>query len=144
MHTDQHAKSDRVRERTFPCTPDQVGQARRWAASVYADAGADPDVPVLLVSEVATNCVLHAGGGCFKVRIDVCELWIEVWDESYVLPHRRVADETSESGRGLELLAMLAEGYEFVLGTAGKAVCFQPKAAFAGDPGLPRTRGEAT
>ncbi|MFC9505431.1 ATP-binding protein [Streptomyces sp. NPDC057002] len=127
MHTDQHAVTDRVAERVFPRAPEQVGRARRWAASVYADAGADPDACYLLVSEVATNAVIHATGADFTVRIHQDELWIELWDGSPVEPQRRQARPDSEGGRGLELLDLMAPGYEVVLGTTGKCVCFQPK-----------------
>lgn len=134
MRTDQHTRSNVVAEKTFPCTPDQVGPARRWAAAIYADAGADPDVCRLLVSELATNSVLHAQGESFQVRIHREALWVEVCDESYDLPRRQptteMADdgslEPSEHGRGLELLESLAPGFETCLMRGGKAVRFQP------------------
>lgn len=130
MRTERHASNTEVLERSFSCSPDQVGQARRWAASVYAEAGADPDTSdtcCLLVSEVATNAVVHAGGDRFWVRIHRADLRVEVWDSSYKMPCRLPSDEDSEGGRGLELLDALAPGFEVVLGRLGKGVCFQPK-----------------
>ncbi|MCP9986808.1 MULTISPECIES: ATP-binding protein [Streptomyces] len=131
MHTERHAYAGEMRERVFACSPDQVGPARRWAAAVYAEAGVTPEtveVCCLLVSEVTTNAVVHAGGGEFRVRIHERDLWIEVWDQApYTLPRHRAADEGAEHGRGLELLDLLAPGYEVVLGCAGKAVRFRPK-----------------
>ncbi|MFI7083901.1 ATP-binding protein [Streptomyces anulatus] len=133
MHTQQHASTDAVRERTFPCTPDQVRAARRWAAAVYSEAGADSDMSeacCLLVSEVATNSVLHAGGDSFRVRIHRADLRVEVWDSSRRMPQRRVTGADSESGRGLELLDLLAPGFAVVCEEGGKSVCFRPKVSF--------------
>lgn len=134
MHTEQHARTDLVVEESFPCTPDQVSPARRWAARVYAEAGVDPDVCRLLVSEAATNAILHSGSSKFQVRIHTTELWVEVCDETPALPQHRptteeLADgtlEPSENGRGLELLSRFAPGWEVRLRNGGKAVRFQP------------------
>ncbi|MFE4527129.1 ATP-binding protein [Streptomyces anulatus] len=130
MHTQQHVSTDAVQEKAFACTPDQVGAARRWAATVYAEAGADSDMAEtcrLLVSEVATNAVLHAGGEFFRVRIHRQDLRVEVWDSSSQLPRRRVVGAHSESGRGLELLDLLAPGFDVMCEASGKTVRFQPK-----------------
>ncbi len=136
MHTDQHASTTGVSERFFPCAPEQVAEARTWAAETYDAAGVDPEVSEvcrLLVSELATNSVVHARTA-FTVRIHKTELWVEVCDHSCALPQRR--DEpcplTSEGGRGLELLTLLAEEYDFVRRPTGKVVCFRPKIAFVG------------
>lgn len=120
------AEPEWVVERAFRRTPDQVGPARRWAASVYADAGADPEACRLLVSEAATNAVVHASGDSFRVRIHTKELWVEVWDDSPALPRREVAGEDSEGGRGLELMELLAPGYQVAIAGQGKALRFQP------------------
>lgn len=134
MHTEQHACTDQVVEESFPCTPDQVGPARRWAAQVYADAGFDPDVCRLLVSEAATNAILHSGSSKFQVRIHLVELWVEVCDETPALPQHRptneeLADgteEPSENGRGLPLLSAFAPGWQVRMRNGGKAIRFQP------------------
>lgn len=134
MRTSQRTCSTVVAERTFPCTPDQVGPARRWAASVYAEAGEDPDTCRLLVSEMATNAVMHTESSEFRVRVHPTELWVEVCDQSWETPHRRPTterlddgtSEPSEHGRGLELLEMLAPGYEILLRDGEKGVRFRP------------------
>lgn len=114
-------------ERSFACVPESVAAARRWAKTLYASAqGADPDACELLVSEVATNAVQHTAGAEFKVRI-FASCWIEIWDGSYTVPQRRQATEESTGGRGLEIMELLAPGYEIVLGRHGKAVRFLPK-----------------
>jgi anti-sigma regulatory factor (Ser/Thr protein kinase) len=131
MHTEQHASTVGVVERTFPCAPEQVRRARRWAAWVYEEAGADPDDIYLLVSELATNAVVHAGTA-FVVRIHSDELWVEVCDWSDAMPRFEDPTAESESGRGLELLAVMAEEVAVEALPTGKLVCFRPKIAYRG------------
>lgn len=80
----------------------------------------------LLVSEAVTNAVRHGAGEEFTVVV-LADLWIEVWDDSPVLPRRRVADPDSEGGRGLQLLELCAPGYQVLETTGGKALRFLPK-----------------
>ncbi|MEU6479485.1 hypothetical protein ABZ858_21835 [Streptomyces sp. NPDC047017] len=83
---------------------------------------------------MATNSVVHSGSTEFQVRIHRTELWVEVCDQSYDLPeHKPTAErlddgtvEPLEHGRGLELLALLAPGYEVWLRNYGKGVRFRP------------------
>ncbi|MER8003307.1 ATP-binding protein [Streptomyces sp. NPDC095613] len=119
-------------EAVFAREPQSVRSARRWAREVYAGQGADPglcDTCELLVGEVAANAVVHAVGDAFRVRV-LGSLTVEVWDEAYVVPRRRMAAPDSESGRGLELVHALADGYQVRLGRYGKAVCFRPAGAW--------------
>ncbi|MFJ1595356.1 ATP-binding protein [Streptomyces sp. NPDC088261] len=132
MHADRHVQgpSDEglLAERSFESRPESVSIARRWAGAVCSTVdGADVHLCELLVSEVATNAVRHAEGLSFQVRIFYPSLRLEIWDGSHRLPERRVATEGSVSGRGLEILELLAPGYRVVLGSEGKGICFQPK-----------------
>ncbi|WP_344271559.1 ATP-binding protein [Streptomyces hebeiensis] len=102
------------------------------ARGVYAGQGVETglcDTCESLVGEVAANAVVHAVGDAFRVRV-LSSLTVEVWDEAYVVPRRRVATPDSESGRGLELVHALADGYQVRLGRYGKAVCFRPAGAW--------------
>jgi hypothetical protein len=47
----------------FPGEPGRVQDARRWAAALLAQAGADPGIAELLASELVTNAVLHTLSG---------------------------------------------------------------------------------
>lgn len=47
----------------FPGEPCRVQDARRWAAALLAQAGADPETGELLASELVTNAVLHTRSG---------------------------------------------------------------------------------
>ncbi|MEV7902145.1 ATP-binding protein [Streptomyces anulatus] len=101
--------------------------ARSWATEVYsANGGPEPDICELLVSEVATNAVLHGEGSEYRVTV-----WgdhsIEVWDASPKEPQRRYADEEETCGRGLELLEALAPNYTVSAEVGGKSVRFTPK-----------------
>jgi hypothetical protein len=49
--------------RVFPGEPGQVREARRWAASLLARAGADPEAAALLTSELVTNALAHTLSG---------------------------------------------------------------------------------
>ena len=47
----------------FPGEPCRVQDARRWAAALLAEAGADPGIGELLASELVTNALLHTRSG---------------------------------------------------------------------------------
>jgi hypothetical protein len=47
----------------FPGEPCRVQDARRWAAALLAQAGADPQIAALLTSELMTNAILHTLSG---------------------------------------------------------------------------------
>lgn len=130
MRTDRYRTVRRdslLAEETFASRPESVASARSWAGHVYASAGGDPDPVKLLVSEVVTNAVRHAGGPAFTVCV-LASLWVEVWDSApFAVPRRRVATEDSTDGRGLEILELLAPDYYVVLTRCEKGVCFRPK-----------------
>ena len=94
--------------------PSSAAEARRFAADVLCEWREDPlsDAVVLLVSELVTNAVLHAGS---PVQV---ALWrragnvrVEVADESSVMPGVRDYDDEATTGRGLDLVEMMAQGW---------------------------------
>jgi hypothetical protein len=118
----------------YPCTALAVGQARAFAGRAYAPyPWVDHDTVKLLVSETATNAVLHAGGGGFDL---ICHapvegsVQIEVHDRSKAEPQRRPHTEWDSHGRGLELLDLLAPGWAVVTTLTGKGLVF----TLAADP----------
>ncbi|MEU3979660.1 ATP-binding protein [Streptomyces sp. NPDC026672] len=126
-----HLPSQFQAARTFCREANTVPTARSWTRKFYADLGADEDLLdtcALLITEVAANAVVHGAGDEYTVTVG-SDLWIEVWDESPLLPRHREHDLTSEGGRGLDLLEMLAPGYKVVEDAirGGKCVRFQPK-----------------
>jgi anti-sigma regulatory factor (Ser/Thr protein kinase)/DNA-binding XRE family transcriptional regulator len=99
--------------RRFPGQPDQVAKARRF---VRTHSGLCPmlDEAVLLTSELCTNAVRHSmsgEGGFFEVAVHrgPDSLRIEVRDDgSETGPVVRDFDELAESGRGLEIVGLVA------------------------------------
>ncbi|WP_432092605.1 ATP-binding protein [Streptomyces sp. bgisy100] len=117
--------------RTFDRKANTVPKARSWTRRIYVNFGAPEellDACALLISEVAANAVLHGAGATYTVTV-APDLWIEVWDASPLLPRHREHELTSEGGRGLELLELLAPGYQVIKDTprGGKCVRFPPK-----------------
>jgi anti-sigma regulatory factor (Ser/Thr protein kinase) len=94
---------------------DQVAAARRFVASAIQDGGPARDVSRLLVSEAATNALLHSGsgdGGSFAVEYLISNdlLRVEVHDGGGPSgPRRRVHHPESMTGRGLDLFDALSD-----------------------------------
>jgi anti-sigma regulatory factor (Ser/Thr protein kinase) len=101
--------------REFRGDADQVAAARRFVASAIHSAGPARDVSRLLVSEAATNAVLHSAsgdGGTFSVQYLISEhlLRVEVHDGGGPTgPRRRVHHLESMTGRGLDLFDALSD-----------------------------------
>ena len=115
--------------------PGQVAVARRLLRGYLADRGSDRstdshDVPVLLVSELVTNAIRHAQPPLvLRAATRGSGLRVEVHDgatDPPVLAPRPPADETPpESGRGLFLVASLADRWGWDGNSSGKAVWFE-------------------
>jgi anti-sigma regulatory factor (Ser/Thr protein kinase) len=100
---------------TFPADPQSVGAARRFALRAIRQLGADAlsDDVTLVVSELATNAVLHARTA-FTVSLDRDgdRLRVAVSDGSAARPRiRRVSDLDSSTGRGLAMIARLSAAW---------------------------------
>jgi anti-sigma regulatory factor (Ser/Thr protein kinase) len=113
---------------TFPGVPESAGQARRFAARALAAAGRPEaaEVLVLLVSELVSNAVLHAGTAIeVVVRILPDRLSVEVHDGGGGQPVRRRYSNLSGTGRGLMLVEELARDWGTVVTETGKFVWFE-------------------
>jgi anti-sigma regulatory factor (Ser/Thr protein kinase) len=101
--------------REFRGHAEQVAAARRFVASAIRDSGPARDVSRLLVSEAATNALLHSAsgdGGTFAVEYAISDhlLRVEVHDSGGPTgPRRRVHDIESMTGRGLDLFDALSD-----------------------------------
>ncbi|MGW2257328.1 ATP-binding protein [Streptomyces sp. NPDC001780] len=116
----------------YPSNATAVSQARAIAARAYAPyPWVDHDAVKLLVSETATNAVLHAGGGGFDL---ICHspvggsVQIELHDRSKTPPERQGHTELDCHGRGLELLDLLAPGWTVIRTLTGKSLVFRLEA----------------
>src|SRR5688500_13146986 len=118
------------RDDRLPAEPASASAARRLVTeaverSPLANTAA-ADTAVLLVSEVVTNAVLHAGTSIrVKVRVDGRSVRVEVRDGSVALPSRRHYDEGAATGRGLELVELLASTWGTEQESNGKVVWFE-------------------
>jgi anti-sigma regulatory factor (Ser/Thr protein kinase) len=110
---------------------EQVAAARRFVASAIRDSGPARDVSRLLVSEAATNAVLHSAsgdGGSFAVEYAISDhvLRVEVHDGGGPTgPRRRVHDLESMTGRGLDLFDALSDRWGIDGGADGWTVWFE-------------------
>jgi anti-sigma regulatory factor (Ser/Thr protein kinase) len=122
--------------RTFPAEAASVPVARHYVQATLRDLGLSAawDAAELLVSEVATNAVLHARtefmievlGGGDMVRISV-------HDRSPTVPTQRTYGTDATTGRGMRLVATLAVAWGVDRHDGGKAVWFEVSATGARD-----------
>ena len=106
-----------------------------WAVPV------DPDVAVLLTSELMTNAIRHEPGGAVTLVVarSCDQLRVEVHDTARSWPVLMDAPAGAETGRGLMLVATLSAGWGVCRTRAGKAVYFV--LAFQADGGEGRGHG---
>jgi anti-sigma regulatory factor (Ser/Thr protein kinase) len=123
--------------------PSAAAEARRQVeAAVCAwDIPVDPDVAVLLTSELVTNAIRHEVSGTVTLAITCSRehLRVDVHDTSRTLPMVVEAAVDAETGRGLMLVATLSAEWGFYRTPAGKAVyftlAFQPDLGESGEGG---------
>jgi DNA-binding NarL/FixJ family response regulator len=93
---------------------------RRW------DCGDQLDAVTLLVSEVVTNAIVHAGTEVeVSVQLTPSAVRIEVIDLESALPVARDAADDETSGRGLALVEALASAWGVEARPGGKVVWFE-------------------
>jgi len=101
------------------------------AARQFVDGAlrADDDVTelaVLLVSELASNVIQHAGTQFeVSVSVDAARIRIDVADEDARLPTLKDYVAKSVSGRGLHMIAASAARWGFESTSTGKVVWFE-------------------
>lgn len=113
------AADELSQSRTLPCDPSSVAVARRLVVAVLDLWGLSEDLvdrAELVVSELATNAIVHARTcgasirvvvtriGDDRVRVAVTDL-----DRRPLVPVRE--DPYAEGGRGLDLVAALSDGW---------------------------------
>ena len=108
--------------------PAAAAQARRQVqAAIRAwDIPVDPDVAILLTSELVTNAISHEVTGIVMLAITCScgQLRVDVHDTSRALPMLVDAPVDAETGRGLMLVTTLSAEWGFYRTPAGKAVYF--------------------
>ncbi|MGW1408151.1 ATP-binding SpoIIE family protein phosphatase [Streptomyces sp. NPDC002403] len=112
--------------------PERIASARQQLRDLLHD-WADPeqvDAAVLMISEMATNVLVHTDGDALMLAQATGEqgerlLRVEVSDGSDELPHKRRPGEMASSGRGLVLMEMLADAWGVDPRGAGKSIWFE-------------------
>lgn len=113
--------------RRFVASPDNIRTARAFVADELQQT---PTVSTellerarLAVSELATNAVLHGGGGVFEVVVETDPVVrITVADSSFDEPRPRRVRPHDTSGRGLAIVAAVADAWGVTTTPTGKAV----------------------
>lgn len=126
------ATADRRRLQPHPAS---VGAARRFVRHVLVSAGRDDLVEdaELLVSEVVTNAVVHAGTAVeLTASVSGNSLYVEVRDGSSHLPGLRNYTAMAGTGRGLRLLEQLVDRWGVRPEDDGKTLWFELSSARAG------------
>jgi len=121
---------------TFLAEPISVSAARRFVADTISrwNVAAFEWAAVTLVSELATNAVLHAHTGfVVTLRLTGDVLRLSVSDESGRLPQPRAYGLEATTGRGLKLLRQLSASNGVEVTAAGKTVWCELRAS--ADPG---------
>lgn len=129
MVTSTHpARLLRLRRVPLPAGPSAVSTARAEVRAAVAawHVPVDPDVAALLTSELVTNAVQHEGNPGILLAIKSCSgrLRVDVYDTSHAMPAPVNPPADAESGRGLILVAALADDWGFYGTPDGKAVYF--------------------
>ncbi len=113
---------------SFPSHPSSPGKARRFVDSTLHEWRCDHYVEVasLLVSELVTNAVLHAGTTIHVViRVHGNRLRVEVHDGDARLPATKHYSPLSATGRGLLLVERMADDWGALPILTGKLVWFE-------------------
>ena len=109
----EYSRHDPAQTRVFPGRPAQVAHARRFVTQMLEGCPIT-DEAVLCVSELASNALAHTAsgkGGVFEVIVCRGETsaLVAVYDDgSDTPPAARGLDATSENGRGLGVVALIA------------------------------------
>ena len=110
----------------LPPEPSSAGAARRFVAAVVGAGDEVAELAVLLVSELASNAVMHAKTS-FEVVVHVDDecLRVEVTDADPKMPLIQPYARESITGRGLHIVAASADHWGFDATPHGKAVWFE-------------------
>ncbi|MDX3397192.1 MULTISPECIES: SpoIIE family protein phosphatase [Streptomyces] len=115
---------DQVAEWDVPNDPAAVAEIRSQVTRRLAEWGLDElaFTTELILSELVTNAIRYGGEAVHVRVVRDRSLICEVFDSSSTSPHLRYAAMTDEGGRGLFLVAQLAERWGTRYTPAGKVI----------------------
>jgi len=126
----------------FSGTDESVGAARSFVAGTIVDASPDVrDSVALMVSELATNALVHAAGG-FEVSVERTEgvVRVSVSDGGEGTPVLQAPPSSEPHGRGLRIVDELSDAWGVSPaadgGGHGKSVWFRMSLLPTGADGL--------
>jgi hypothetical protein len=112
----------------LPRDPVSAAEVRGQVRAVIRDwkIPVDPDIAVLLASDLVTNAITHGDGRTvtLAIRCSCGHLRVDVYDSSRSLPMAADEPADTEIGRGLALVAALSAEWGSYNTPAGKAVYF--------------------
>ena len=112
----------------FPAEPSSAGQARRFVDATLRTWSCDAllEVAILLVSELVSNAILHAGTRIRVVlRLRGPRLRVEVHDDNARLPAQKHYSAMSATGRGLLMVERMSDDWGVAPAAGGKSVWFE-------------------
>jgi anti-sigma regulatory factor (Ser/Thr protein kinase) len=111
-----------VVEGTFGTKLTEVAAARHFAGRAISAWGLASDDAVLVVSELASNAVLHSGGG-FEVALRLLNdaVMVEVTDRSPIVPQAGASSQR-RGGRGLLIVERVSRAWGVRMANDGKTV----------------------
>ncbi len=108
--------------------PAAAGQARSQVREAIRawHVPVDPDVAILLTSDLVTNAITHGAGATvtLAIRCSRGQLRVDVYDASRSLPPEWEGPDDTGAGPGLALVAMLADEWDVFRTPAGQGVYF--------------------
>jgi anti-sigma regulatory factor (Ser/Thr protein kinase) len=114
-------------EARLPAALTSARTAREFVVRAVAGLGRSDallvDRVALVTSELVTNAIIHARTEIrLVVRVDSRSIWIEVLDGTTTLPQPARAGPSDTSGRGLAMVAALADEWGVTETEGGKKV----------------------
>ena len=110
----------------LPPQPISARAARQCVANALPDGEEVTEIAVLLVSELATNAIMHAESEFEVIVYTFGDRYrVEVCDDNTRLPRLRAYVADSISGRGLHMVAASADRWGFDTTATGKVVWFE-------------------
>ncbi|WP_344665396.1 ATP-binding SpoIIE family protein phosphatase [Catenulispora yoronensis] len=130
---------DQVASWSLEPVPQAAGQARRLVRRRLADWGLVrlSAAAEALVGELVANTCGYASRPVTVRLIRTGNLTCEVYDDAHKLPARKYPDTLSESGRGLGIVAALADRWGYSRTDDGKVVWFELDGAGPADGDRP-------
>jgi anti-sigma regulatory factor (Ser/Thr protein kinase) len=116
----------RVRQ-DFVRSQRSIAESRRFAQNIVADLPVDlRDAVALMVSELATNALVHTAQG-FEMTIDRTkdQLQVSVADRSHQVASVQSPSPSEPHGRGLRIVKALSDTWGTTDAADGKTVWFQ-------------------